>query len=454
MSQTEIEPADQLLADYYRCAVAPLRYPIVEQSKRSPGYFQLGKDIVCYGHLVNGAVASGPTEDLTDALEKVIFDGQTCELPFDAFEIIENLLRERYTAHFREEGRVLNELLRKMYYAIRPLMGVATRVHLQRAHLRRWREIKFPAWPVDTTVDRIHKKLLALSLKAQGLKKVPFIWFWPDGYASAAILTHDVEAPSGKDFCSKLMDLDEASGFRSSFQVVPETRYPVSKTFLDSITRRGFEVNVHDLKHDGRLYAEHQEFLRRAARINQYVRDFNAEGFRSGILYRNADWYEAFEFSYDMSIPNVGHLDPQRGGCCTVMPYFIGKIVELPVTCTQDYTLFQILGDYSIELWKQQIQLVQSNHGLISFIVHPDYVIEQRAQDTYKELLSHLGRLREEGSIWAALPREVANWWRQRSQMCLTREYGEWRIEGPGSERARVGYASLEGDIITYSVVA
>ena len=107
--------------------------------------------------------------------------------------------------------------------------------------------------------------------------------------------------------------------------MVPENRYPVSKSFLDSITSRGFEVNVHDLKHDGRLYADHEEFLRRAKRINNYAREYGAQGFRSGILYRNADWYGAFEFSYDMSLPNVAHLDPQRGGCCTVMPFFIGE---------------------------------------------------------------------------------------------------------------------------------
>jgi hypothetical protein len=274
---------------------------------------------------------------------------------------------------------------------------VSARVHLQKIHLRGWHEISFPAWPVDTTVERIHQKLLALSMRAQGLEKVPFIWFWPDGFSSCAIITHDVEDPSGRDFCGRLMDLDHSFGFRSSFQVVPENRYAVTRSFLDSITSRGFEVNVHDLKHDGRLYAEHAEFLRRAKRINDYIREYGAEGFRSGILYRNADWYDAFEFSYDMSLPNVGHLDPQRGGCCTVMPYFIGKIIELPLTCTQDYTLFQILGDYSIDLWKQQIALVRQNHGLISLIVHPDYVIEQRARDTYKALLGHLAGLREKG---------------------------------------------------------
>ena len=69
-------------------------------------------------------------------------------------------------------------------------------------------------------------------------------------------------------------------------------------------------MNVHDLKHDGRLYAEHTEFLRRAKRINNYVREDGAVGvsIRQNLLYRNADWYSAFEFSYDMSIPNVAHL--------------------------------------------------------------------------------------------------------------------------------------------------
>jgi hypothetical protein len=360
------------------------------------------------------------------------------------------LRRERYTAHFREEGQVLNKILRKTYYFIRPLLGSSVRKVLQKIYLRGWDRIPFPAWPVDTTVHRIHQKLLALSLRAQGLEKIPFIWFWPEGFSSCAIMTHDVESERGKDFCGRLMDLDESFGIRSAFQVVPENRYSISKDFLDSIRTRGFEVNIHDLMHDGRLYAEHAEFLRRAARINHYAREYGAEGFRSGILYRNADWFGALEFSYDMSLPNVAHLDPQRGGCCTVMPFFIGRIVELPLTCTQDYTLFQILDDYSINLWKKQIALIQENHGLISFIVHPDYLIEQRAQDTYKALLGHLARLRAEGGIWTALPRDVANWWRQRSKMELVRANGEWRVEGSGSERARVAYASLAGDTVTY----
>ena len=37
-------------------------------------------------------------------------------------------------------------------------------------------------------------------------------------------------------------------------------------------------------------------------------------------VYRNLDWYAALEFKYDMSVSNVAHLDPQRGGCCTSSP--------------------------------------------------------------------------------------------------------------------------------------
>jgi len=449
----EADFASFLLAEYYRCPEDLLvPFLVTEPSAKHPGYFRLGPDIICYGRLSYGDTAKVPVGHLEDALEHVRMDRQGVQLPFDAGEVVENLRRERYTAHFRQEGRILNDLLRKAYYVIRPLLGVSARRHLQKMHLRGWEGIKFPDWPVDATVERIHQKLLALSLKAQGVEKIPFIWFWPEGFSSCAILTHDVEDPSGRDFCTRLMDLDESAGLRSSFQLVPENRYSVSPNFRDSITSRGFEVNVHDLKHDGRLYAEHAEFLRRAKRINNYARQYSAEGFRSGILYRNADWYDAFDFSYDMSIPSVAHLDPQRGGNCTVMPYFIGKIVELPVTCTQDYTLFQILDDYSIDLWKKQIALVREHHGLISFIVHPDYIMEQRAQDSYKALLDHLAELLAEGTVWMALPREVANWWRERSQMNLVFEDGRWRAEGPGKERARVAYATLAGDRVTYSL--
>jgi hypothetical protein len=125
-------------------------------------------------------------------------------------------------------------------------------------------------------------------------------------------------------------------------------------------------------------------------------------------------------------------------------------MVELPVTTTQDYSLFYILKDYSTRLWKEQITRIREKHGLISVIVHPDNIIEKRARRVYSELLELLTDLRSRGETWIALPGEVASWWRLRSELNLVREGDSWRIEGEGSERARLAYAVLNNDRLTY----
>jgi hypothetical protein len=151
-----------------------------------------------------------------------------------------------------------------------------------------------------------------------------------------------------------------------------------------------------------------------------------------------------------MSVPNVAHLDPQPGGCCTVMPYFVGNILELPVTTTQDYSLFNVLGTYSQDLWREQTSLIMQQHGLVSFIVHPDYLDTPEAKKAYTSLLSHLSELRTKANLWITLPGEVDKWWRQRSMMRLVLHQNDWRIEGFGAERARVAYATLKNDEVTY----
>jgi hypothetical protein len=317
--------------------------------------------------------------------------------------------------------------------------------------LNGWRQLTFPNWPVDRTVENTAERLLLLALKAQNRTEIPFIWFWPDGLSSCAIMTHDVETAAGRDFCSALMDINDNYGVKASFQVVPERRYEVPARYLDEIRSRGFEINVQDLNHDGHLFRDREEFLVRAKKINEYGRQYGAVGFRSAVLYRRQDWYSALEFSYDMSVPSVAHLDPQRGGCCTVMPYFIGDLVELPVTMTQDYSLFHVLEDHSIDLWKQQAELVMAKHGLMNFIIHPDYIIEEPERVTYESLLAYLVELRSKKSVWIPLPAEAASWWRDRSQMKMVEANGDWRIEGKGKERARIAYATERDGQLEYS---
>jgi len=289
-------------------------------------------------------------------------------------------------------------------------------------------------------------------MRAQGYERIPFIWFWPDGASACLILTHDVETAAGRDFTPSLMDIDVSHGFKASFQVVPEGRYEVPESYVTEIRSRGFEFNIHDLSHEGRLFEEKTKFLRHAKQINEYVKKYNARGFRAGAMYRNQDWFDAFEFSYDMSVPNVAHLEPQRGGCCTVMPYFVGKILEIPLTASQDYSMFHILNDYSIDLWKKQVDLIQQRNGLISFIAHPDYLINRRARKVYESLVAHLRQNCDRNGIWRTMPGEVDRWWRARREMKLVEDSRGWRVEGPESKRARIAYATLEGDQVVYTI--
>jgi len=440
--------------EHFRCAENCAEFLPIGNGHTPSGFFKFGTDAICYGHVGTGFSSADADAELYDASSDVRLENGSCSIAFDPDSVVENLRRERYVTETLSAGRgpASSGLVRKAYYAVRPFLPVAVRKHLQRASLKGWASKPFPTWPIDRSVDSVFDQLMALSIKKQEVEKIPFIWFWPEGKAGCAIMTHDIETQTGLDFCSALMDLNDSHGIKSSFQVIPEGRYRATERSLGEMRNRGFEVNVHDWNHDGYLFSSRTLFLSRAAKINEVAARYRAEGFRSGVLYRNTDWYGDLNFSYDMSVPNVGHLDPQPGGCCTVMPYFIGKILEIPLTTIQDYSLFHILKDFSIDVWKRQLGRILDGYGMASFNVHPDYIIEERARATYSQLLAYLSDLASERNIWLSLPREVNHWWRDRSQMKLVEREGHLKIEGPGKDRARIAYASLEGAQLSYTV--
>jgi hypothetical protein len=431
--------------DYYRCPGHFEHFGISGELSPHPEYFRF-HDAICYGRHSASACLTTLNGMLVDLRNSVNVSRGHVELPFDFSEVVENLRLERYQ---RNSETILTRLTsanasRDLYYFLRPILPVAVRKHLQRLRLTGWEQIPFPEWPVDVTVETLMKAGMELALKSSGVRRIPFIWFWPSGYTSASIITHDVEGPAGQGFCDRLMDIDEASGFRSAFQIVPEERYNDADALFAAVGRRGFETNVHDLNHDGYLFHNREQFSKRAVRINQHVRKFKSRGFRAGAMLREQEWFDELAVSFDMSVPNVAHLESQRGGCCTVMPYFIGNIVELPLTTVQDYSLFHILNDYSTVLWRQQIATLVSNHGLITILTHPDYLIEKRARAVYVELLGYMRQLCEEGKVWMTVPSEVDRWWRLRHAMTLVKEGDQWRIVGAGCDKATLAFAELD----------
>jgi hypothetical protein len=426
---------------YFRC---PLDVEVASSLDLSaePGFFTFG-GAVCYGRVAGAVPAAEAGPDLPDVTALAGVAPGRVTLPFDLDEVVDCLRFERYCRSAGQEGLGSSASVRSLYYLLRPLLTVGIRKHLQRIKLRDWKQIPFPSWPVDTSVDALMSEVLKLEIQSTGESAAPFIWFWPAGAPAAAAMTHDVETANGLAFCDTLMDLDESFGVTSSFQLIPEDRYSPSAAVFERFRARGFEPNIHDLNHDGHLFDEPGKFRWRAARINKYATEFGTAGFRSACMYRRQEWFDALEVGYDMSVPNVAHLEPQRGGCCTVLPYFIGGILELPLTTIQDYSLFEILGEYSQTLWTAQVERIVASHGLATFNTHPDYLFDQRARAAYRTLLGYLSELRNAGGIWVAAPSEINRWWRWRSQMSLRYDSGCWRADGEGSEQARVGIARI-----------
>jgi hypothetical protein len=119
------------------------------------------------------------------------------------------------------------------------------------------------------------------------------------------------------------------------------------------------------------------------------------------------------------------------------MPFFFGDVVELPITLTQDHTVFEILRTPGIELWRRKAEWLKANHGLVNIIVHPDYVVEQRNLDRYEAFLAYLA---EHDDGWHALPRDVARWWRERDGL---RMGDGGRVSGRTGFAASAAYASV-----------
>jgi len=441
------------LTDYYRCPDELVPQVTPSELPTKQGFFGLGSDTLCYGRCSSGSVRYLNGIAPPDALADLAFRDGVAHLPFDLNEVIDNLRLERYSiAGSKQRPITAHATLRNIYYSVRPYLSDPVRGIIKRIVLHDWRNIRFPRWPVDRTVEDIFNAILLLVLKQSLVPRIPFIWFWPDGATGCISMTHDVETPQGRNACEQLMDIDDSFGIKSSFGVVPEERYAVDRAFLENILARGFELNVQDLNHDGHLFDDREKFERRAKRINHYAAEFQAEGFRAGVLYRNLDWLGDLKISYDMSVPNVAHLDPQRGGCCTVMPYFIGDILELPLTTIQDYTLFDVLRQNSTELWKTQTEMILQKNGLATFLVHPDYLRTPAEHALYRDLLVYLRSVARERNAWIALPRQVNQWCRQRNNMRLVRNGDQWSIEGPGSERARLAYARIVADKVVYEI--
>ena len=278
-----------------------------------------------------------------------------------------------------------------------------------------------------------------------GSERVPDGWpGWPDGKKFAVVLTHDVEGQVGLNKCRALMEIELALGFRSSFNFIPEGGYAVPQELREELVGNGFEVGIHDLKHDGRLFASRRAFSQRASRINQYVHAWKAAGFRSGFMLHELDWLHDLDIKYDASTFDTDPFEPQPEGRDTIFPFWVPApkaqksdpssnvstihdsrftvhdspqgYVELPYTMPQDSTLFLLLRENTPEIWLRKLDWIAEHGGMALVNVHPDYVrLEGESLSNrnypvahYQRLLEHLRRSYDL-AFWQPLPKQVSD---------------------------------------------
>ncbi len=255
-------------------------------------------------------------------------------------------------------------------------------------------------------------------------RKQPDGWSgWPGQKQFALVLTHDVDTVKGHERCHNLIRLEEDLGFRSSFNFVPE-RYEVNSGLRNHLTESGFEVGVHGLNHDGKLFQSKKIFQDRSYRINQYLKEWKAVGFRSPAMHHNLDWIHDLNIEYDASTFDTDPFEPQSDGVETIFPFWVSGnsaqngYVELPYTLTQDFTLFVLMKERSIDVWKEKLDWIVRNGGMALVNTHPDYInfngkkssIEEYPAEYYEEFLTYI-KSKFAGRYWHVLPKDIAQFW-------------------------------------------
>ncbi len=177
-------------------------------------------------------------------------------------------------------------------------------------------------WPVEPRFAAFQWEVLRQVLILSGLPAIHYKPFWPQNRRFALILTHDIETAQGQDFVRQVAELEEKLGFRSSFNFIAE-RYPLDQQLINELRQRGFEVGLHGLRHDGKLFSSLQEFNRRAARINQHLCQLDLVGFRAPLTHRQPEWMQALDILYDSSFFDTDPYEPIPGGVMSIWPFLL-----------------------------------------------------------------------------------------------------------------------------------
>jgi hypothetical protein len=295
-------------------------------------------------------------------------------------------------------------LKKYLFYTLKPLIPRWTQLNLRRKIASHKRAKHTDVWPINPKA----------ATPPEGWKG------WPDGKKFALVLSHDVDTKKGLDQAEKLIQIEEQLGFRSSFNFVPERYGKVSTNLIKTIQAKGFEVGVHGLHHDGKLFWSKKIFDQRAQKINLYLKQWNASGFTSPAMHHNFEWMHILNVTHCISTFDTDPFEPQPDAAETIFPFYVQNghsekgWLELPYTLPQDFTLFVIMKEKNIDIWKNKLDWIASKGGMALLNTHPDYMnfngdrlgSEEYPVKLYEDFLKYIKKEYRD-LFWHVLPDEL-----------------------------------------------
>ena len=165
-------------------------------------------------------------------------------------------------------------------------------------------------------------------------------------------------------------------------------------------------------------------FLKRAKKINNYLKDWGAVGFRAPSMIHNLEWIGGLDILYDMSTFDTDPFQPQPDGVGTIFPFWVknnrhknGGYIELPYTISQDHTPFIMRKDKTNNIWTEKLDWIVKNKGMALINVHPDYMNLNntcgKTQIYPAENYINIFRIHQYKLLWKilnVLPKEIAQY--------------------------------------------
>jgi peptidoglycan/xylan/chitin deacetylase (PgdA/CDA1 family) len=285
--------------------------------------------------------------------------------------------------------------------------------------LRLKKDPKWPNWPIEKSVELLrYIYIKSISIKLN--KNIPHIGFWPKKKFAFSV-THDCDTLSSFKNIESIRDIEKKYNINSSWNIV-SNRYKIDDKTIKQLKYQHCEIGLHGYNHDNKLaFLSRKEIKKRLSKASKIISKYNITGFRSPSLLRNKRFLDTLSehFEYDSSTCDTDLHSPvaMRSGTCTIFPFFIRGMTEIPITMPQDYRLMRMNRTkiQIFNIWKEKIDFIEKAGGCATLLTHPDSHIfgSDKYLDVYDKILKYVDK---KNSVWKALPNEISTWWKDRNK--------------------------------------